>query len=209
MTGRVQNAAKVQEVRQKVMGVTDAAGQAGAEVASSALDLTRAPALGRMSFPLTEFAMGAGRNIRLPETLRDIAEVIGREAAVRLAERSRPITDAGTPAATGSRPRRRVIYVPRRLTPDHPLVDLLGWHTALKLQRTHTNMIIEIPLCAELLRAYRDHCIAEMARCGETVGEVARWFDLHERSVRDILARDGVEIAPEGKPGARGSLRRD
>ena len=157
-------------------------------------------------FPLTAFAMGPGRRIRLPETLRDIAEVIGREAAVRLAEGMRPITEEGKPASTGSRPRRLMIYVPRRLTPDHPLVGLLGWTIALKLQRSHTNLIIEIPLCADLMRAYRDHCIAEMARGGGDVGAVASWFQLHERSVRDILAKEGVEIAPEGKAAGHGNL---
>lgn len=157
-------------------------------------------------FPLTEFAMGPGRRIRLPDALRDIAEVIGREAAVRLAEGMRPINDDGRPAATGSRPRRRMIYVPRRLMPDHPLVGLLGWQTALKLQRTHTNMILEIPLCDDLMRGYRDHCIAEMARGDSDVAAVANWFQLHERTVRDILVRDGVEIAPEGKTARPGNI---
>lgn len=162
------------------------------------------PLLVPRQYPLTAFAMGPGRRIRLPETLRDIAEVIGREAAVRLAEGMRPIEDDGAPASTGARPWRKMIYVPRRLTPEHPLVGLLGWQTALKLQRSHTNMILEIPFCADLVRAYRDHIIAEMARGGFAEAEIASWVQLHLRSVRNIISREEIEIAPEEPVASRG-----
>ena len=37
-------------------------------------------------YPITEYAMGAGLAIPLPDTLQDIADTIGREAAVKLSE---------------------------------------------------------------------------------------------------------------------------
>lgn len=145
-------------------------------------------------WPLAEFAMGAGRRIRLPATLEDIAEEIGREMAVRLAEALRPVDSTGQPVSTGARPWRRMIYVPRRMGPDHPLVRILGWEIANRLQRSHTNMILEVPFCAELDRAYRAQVIGRLHADGYEVAEIADWVQMHPRSVAAALAG---ETAPE------------
>lgn len=116
-------------------------------------------------YPITEFAMGPGRNLPLPSTLQDIAETIGREAAVRLSEgllRQR----------TGARSWRRQIYIPQRLADDHPTVLILGRALAEELQETHVNCILEIPRCAGIQAAYREHVARQMLEAGETPDEL-------------------------------------
>lgn len=146
-----------------------------------------------VQWPLAEFATGAGADIPLPGTLEDIAEVIGRGLAVRLAEALRPVGEDGRPEATGSRPWRRMIYVPRRMKPDHPLISILGWDAARALQRSHTSMILEVPYCIELERAYRRHVMRAMADAGHSVDHIAAWVSVHPRTVADTLRDDGCE----------------
>lgn len=127
-------------------------------------DLPEADGVQR-AFPLTEFAMGPGRDMPLPDTLEDVAEVIGRENALRLSE--------GLPS-TGQRPWRKMLYVPRRMRSDHPVMQLIGKDAAEALSQSHTNMIIEIPVCQEIQRAYRDHVIAYLRQQGLSRTDVAR-----------------------------------
>lgn len=139
----------------------------------------RQTALSLSPFPMTEFAMGPGRDMPLPETLEDIAEVIGREHALRLAE--------GLPT-TGNRPWRKMVYVPQNMKPDHPIVRLLGAEKAAALQRSHTNMILEVPVCADILRAYRAHVIRALSGEGMPDREVAAQAGVDIATVRDVLA---------------------
>lgn len=118
-------------------------------------------------FPITEWATkGAGQHIALPETLADIAEVIGREGALMLAE-------AYLNHQTGARSWRSQIYVPqRRMADNHPLVRVLGRARAEDLQRTHANLIIEVPRCAKIQSAYRDYIAYQMIKSGQTPEDV-------------------------------------
>lgn len=130
-------------------------------------------------FPMTDFAMGPGAHLPLPDTLEDIAEVIGREHALRLSE--------GLPS-TGSRPWRKMVYVPQSMKPGHPLVRLLGAEKAKALQQTHTNIILEVPVCADILRAYKAHVIRTLARNGMPASEVAAQAQVDIATVRDVLS---------------------
>ena len=138
-------------------------------------------------FPLTEFAMGPGGDLELPETLADIAEVIGRENALRLAE--------GLPN-NARRPWQKFLYVPQAMRPDHPLVGLIGWDAAQALSHSHANMIIEVPVCQAIQRAYRDHIIAYLVEQGLPIDHVAAMMgtttQLASRKVRaQEETRDG------------------
>ena len=133
--------------------------------------------------------MGPGRDMPLPETLADIAEVIGRENALRLSE--------GLPS-TGRRPWRKMLYVPRALRDDHPLVELVGRKAAHALSATHTNMIIEVPVCQEIQRAYRDHVIAYLREQGLSLSEISRL----------VGASPGV-VASAPEASASGSVQND
>ena len=117
-------------------------------------------------WPLTEFGMSAeGRKIDLPQTLQEIADTIGREGALRLAEsliRTR----------TGQRP-RRFLYIPgQAFRPDHPVVVALGMEMALLLQDSWANCTIEMPKLGALQAAYREHVAKMMLARGEAVDDV-------------------------------------
>ncbi len=115
-------------------------------------------------YPLAEFAEGRGRNIPLPETIEEIAQVIGRGNALRLVE--------GT-HATGSRSWRRQIYVPAKLNGTHRLARLIGVEAATLLSRSHRNCILELPSCFALRKAYMACHALGMIDCGASIGEVA------------------------------------
>lgn len=137
-------------------------------------------------FPLTEWAMAEGQCMPLPQTLDDIADVIGREGALMLAE-------AYLSRQTGNRSWRAQIYIPQRALDDaHPLVQILGRQRAEQLQETHTNMIIEIPRCAEIQRAYRDHVATVMLQAGQTPEEIAACGAVTVQRAREIDQR-GLE----------------
>ncbi|WP_420023751.1 hypothetical protein ACN9JG_06225 [Cereibacter azotoformans] len=139
----------------------------------------RQPELGIVAFPVTEFAMGPGRHLPLPETLQDVAEVIGREGALRLSE--------GLPQC-GSRSWRRMVYVPQKMKPDHPLVRLLGRERAEELRQSHTNMILEVPVCVEIRAAYREHIIARLKAAEMPDQQIAQMVGVDVSTVRLVAA---------------------
>ena len=64
----------------------------------------------------------------LPESVQEIADVIGTEAALRLVcQLPECYRDAG------KKSRKVILYVPKRLPLDHQLVEILGFPTAQKL----------------------------------------------------------------------------
>ncbi|AZB63877.1 hypothetical protein EBL87_09060 [Cereibacter sphaeroides] len=135
--------------------------------------------LGIAAFPVTEFAMGPGAHLPLPDTLQDVAEVIGREAALRLAE--------GLPQC-GSRSWRRMVYVPQKMKEGHPLVRLIGRERAEELRRSHTNMILEVPVCVEIRAAYREHVIRRLKAAEMPEQEIARMVGVDVAAVRAVAA---------------------
>lgn len=137
-------------------------------------------ALNVSRFPLTEFGMSPeGKRIDLPQTLDEIAEVIGREGALKLAEgllRQR----------TGSRPRRQ-LYVPSRaMAPDHPLVAILGRPLAEALQERFANCIVEVPKMGELQLAYRRHVARQMLAAGEAEEDIVACGVLSREALDDL-----------------------
>lgn len=115
----------------------------------------------------------------LPESVAEIAEVIGRDQALRL---------IGSLPQSGSRAWRVCVYIPKRLPEvDHPLVRILGWNDANKLVRAFSGMILQPSNCRFIARAARDRRIREMAADGLSVGEIAQGVNLSTYRVREIL----------------------
>lgn len=115
----------------------------------------------------------------LPESVAEIAEVIGEEQAFHL---------IGSLPQSGSRKWRVCVYIPKRLTSvDHPLVRILGWHDANKMVRAFSGMILQPSNCRFRARAERDRRIREMAGEGHPVTEIAHGVDLSTYRVREIL----------------------
>lgn len=169
---------------------------------------------------------GANREIRcttlhgalsLPQSVQEIADVIGRERALFLVGQLPVcfVQDKRYKSRPGSRGTARVIlYVPKRLKPDHPLVAILGWQDAQRMVDAFGGEILCPPTLRELIyRPWRDAALCSMARGGMQPAVLAQWFGLSEQRVRDVLNVAGVRVqAPqtpqEAKPVASNDNRR-
>lgn len=132
----------------------------------------------------------------LPNSVREIAEVIGREATLRLIGKL-PTCYAG---ADGKKSTRVIMYVPKRLQPDHQLVTILGWNTAQRLVRVFGGEILYPANCRAIYAKYRDEAILKMLDAGARPSLVAELMGLSERHVRNLMRTEKPqeETAAEG-----------
>jgi hypothetical protein len=120
---------------------------------------------------------------RLPDSVQQVAEVIGEAAALELVRRW-PRTKTN-----GDVPFRIVLYVPTRLAPDHRLVAILGWGNAEKLARVFGGEIIFLATCANVSRSDRDEEIAKALSAHASPAAIAARFGISERHVRRIASK--------------------
>lgn len=112
----------------------------------------------------------------LPESLREVVEIIGLAATLNLVEQF------GGHIALG---------VPREIEPEHPIAVAIGITAARKLSAQYGgDRLRNIPLCVAGLRRIRD---AEICRRAgrETAVALAHEFSMTERHVWRILAECG------------------
>ena len=115
----------------------------------------------------------------LPESLREVVDLIGLTATLKLVEHF-----GGAIA----------VYVPRAIEDDHPLTRAVGLVAARKLSSLYGgDCLRNIPRCARGLRRIRD---AEIRRRrspsggGESPAQLALAFGLTERQIWTILGED-------------------
>ena len=130
---------------------------------------------------------------RLPHSVHEIADVIGRELALYLIGQLPRAYSACHPSG------QVIMYVPKTLKPDHALVAMLGWPAAKKLVRVFGGEILQPATCAHLYRGFRDRSIRRLLGEGYKPALIAEWFDVCERHVRN-MAR---EIPQEAFGGER------
>lgn len=125
----------------------------------------------------------------LPESVAEIAEVIGRDAAIYL---------IGQIGPSGSRPWRVCFYVPkvRRLTADHQLVEILGWHTAKRLCRHFGGEILQPSNCAFIGRRERDRRIHHFRAQGMSSREITEQLNWEGMIVSHELVKKIVAGNP-------------
>jgi hypothetical protein len=115
---------------------------------------------------------------KLPESVAEIAEVIGREKAldfIRQLPRS------------GSRPWRACVYIPKRLPLDHDLVAMLGWEDARKMSYAFAGMILQPSTLQAMEKAHRNKQILRAANEGVPIEEIADTYELSRYRIREIL----------------------
>lgn len=125
----------------------------------------------------------------LPESVKEIAEVIGREETLRLIGRL-PTCIAGK---DGHKSTRVIMYVPKSLKPDHPLVEILGFTTAMKLVRHFGGEILQPANCRAIYARFRDEAILRMISCGARPSMVAELIGVSERHVRNLQRENPPE----------------
>ncbi|WP_301181602.1 Mor transcription activator family protein [Thalassolituus sp. UBA3500] len=106
----------------------------------------------------------------LPESIRDIIDLVGISAALRIVEERGGIR----------------LYVPKTPAVNHWLSDLIGLDNMTALVNVYAGEEIEIPRCAAALKAIKDH---EIATAEGSVTELARRYGYTERGIRKIRRR--------------------
>lgn len=117
----------------------------------------------------------------LPDNVRQIAAVIGRERALLLVGKVLKWDRGGNYGRAGC------LYVPRRLTPGHKLIDLAGQPDALRLVEAFGGEILHISPCAAVLRRWRNAEAARLAAAGVTRREVAEIIGVCQRHLSNLL----------------------
>lgn len=121
----------------------------------------------------------------LPRSVREIAEVIGVEPTMRL------INQLPTCATPSNRHNAvPILYVPKRLPPDHRLVQILGWHDAHRLVQHFGGEILYPANCADVHRAVRNRYIRELLALGYKPDLVAELIGMTVRNVRKVAGQD-------------------
>lgn len=123
----------------------------------------------------------------LPETIREIAEVIGREQALYLIGRLPP---------AGSRPWRICFYVPKAIKPDHQLIRILGYHDAMRMVRAFGGEILQTSNGRFIERRFRNLVIWHLSVNGMTAPEISQEIITPYELVKKILQGN----PPEGMP---------
>lgn len=119
----------------------------------------------------------------LPLIVQEIADAIGREAALYLVGHHLRWDGRGQRGKAGN------LYVPQTLTPNHRLVALLGWTSATALVAGFGGEIIHLSSCRGVVQRFRESEIRRLASAGiANDNELADWFGITKRHVRNIKA---------------------
>lgn len=109
-----------------------------------------------------------------PTTLREVAEVIGRDAALRLAQECGGV----------------LIYVPTEVHPEHPWCIAVGEEAFAKLAHAFGGQRIDLPRGSFIRLAKAQ--ILEMAAQGMSTRAIAMKLHVTQRHVRRVL--EGMTI---------------
>ena len=108
----------------------------------------------------------------LPETARDLVDVVGMNAALRIVDQLGGIR----------------LYVPKIAKDDHALADLIGIDALKELVSMYGGEEIDVPRCAEAFRSMQQRrIIAELQHNSFTT--IARRHGYTERGLRKMLRR--------------------
>ncbi len=116
---------------------------------------------------------------KLPKSLQEVVEVIGRRQTIHLITHWPPCK---------YRSRAVSIYVPKKLPSNHRLVKILGWEAAKRMSNEFPGMILNLPRYASLLRSYRNQFIAAMAADGIPVELIAKQVGLSVKQVVNVVS---------------------
>lgn len=128
----------------------------------------------------------------LPESVREIAELIGRESALTLIKRL-PKTAHGRHIA------KPIMYVPKTMSLSNTwacfYLTTLGWDKAMRLIRNFGGEILYPANCKQFEARQRDRDIRSCLQAGEDVDLIATIFNVPRRHVLKLLR----EISPDEK----------
>ena len=107
----------------------------------------------------------------LPETAQVIAEVIGREATLKLA----------------SKVRNRNLYIPKRADEHHWISRTIGYAKAHALVQEFGGLLMSLATCEHYFTRERNAKLRADYTAGRTTLELATIYDLTQRRVQQII----------------------
>lgn len=123
-----------------------------------------------------------GGNYDLCQSLREIAWIIGREKALFLAGH---VLKWGRGGHYG---KSACLYIPKRLTPNHRLVEILGWDDAAAIVYEFAGLILQISSCRGVYQRWRDNEARRFAAEGAQTRDIQEIFGISDRYARTIKA---------------------
>lgn len=124
--------------------------------------------------------------MKLPASVQEIADVIGRERALFLiGQLPRTFPPSQKSARGGAE--RVILYVPKSLRPDHPLVQILGWKDASRLVAAFGGEVMQPANCRDIYRQFRHRSILAMLEAGESPSKIADLLRVSDRHVRNVM----------------------
>lgn len=139
--------------------------------------------------------------MQLPSSVQEIADVIGRDRALYLIGQLPTWADKRKDKGCT----RPIIYVPKRLKPDHPLVRVLGISQAEQLVSAFGGEVLQPGNCNSVYTAFRQREVERYVREGKlTPREIAEIVGITASRVRTIAAQiPHEEIKPANDNGER------
>ena len=132
------------------------------------------------SFPALSLAMQCKTHVNfdLPRDIRLIASIIGRQKAINLA--GKLLTRSGYRVIS--------LYIPKRLTQDHKLIELVGENDAKALSDNLGGEILYIENCYRgLVTRFRNRSIHRLSLEGVSNKTIAFLFNLTSRQIHNII----------------------
>lgn len=111
----------------------------------------------------------------LPQSLRPVVTLIGLPATIKLVERYGGINQQ---------------YIPERMKRTHPIALAIGFEAAAVLSEHYGRDYLGVPRCLEALIAIRNMAICERHANGEQPRDLALEYQLSERWIWEIVARE-------------------
>lgn len=107
----------------------------------------------------------------LPEVLREIADLVGVPATLKLVE-----SYGGTH-----------LIVPSRYNPDHPLTRVVGHAASVQICQRYSGTSLYVARIKSAIKTLRDIEIASRYDGGVSVPQLAREYELSDRQIWNVL----------------------
>lgn len=121
----------------------------------------------------------------LPESLKDIAEMIGLGVAVKL---------------MAAYPGRRLFVPARGFPAAHPLRETLSEEELASLSKNLGSMVLTVPTGRKALQAARDRAIHDDRRAGLSLDQLCAKHGLSLRRITEIVTNVPKPLKPVAKP---------
>lgn len=141
--------------------------------------------------PSRQTAKYKGHDVRLPASVQEIADVIGTERALYLIGQLPKCYQ--TRNGSKSTSWHVILYIPKRIEPDHQLVKIMGWHDATRLVDVFGGEILQPANCTDVYRQFRDRSILRMVSEGMPGNAVAALMGVSDRHVRNLVREKAQE----------------